>query len=164
MKKKNRALSVQKMVRNNCDTSRARTRESVNKELAVRVPVNSPSPQRSRGRLARRKRWQAKFLAALAKAPSVKHAARAAGVSRSAAYRQRESDVEFAARWDEQIEAATDELELMAFRSALAGDAQLLQFMLKCRRPQIYRELQRLEVDARHCGVLLLPAKEDKAP
>jgi Homeodomain-like domain len=47
-----------------------------------------------------------KFLNELAQGWSVSKAAVAAGISRSQAYRWRETDLKFAATWDEAIEVA----------------------------------------------------------
>ena len=48
-----------------------------------RSPKQGDKADRTRTRV---RKWQAPFLAALAKAPSVSHAAKAAGIHRSTAY------------------------------------------------------------------------------
>ena len=87
---------------------------------------------------ARVKKWQARFLAALAKAPSVSHAAKAAGVHRSTCYAVRDSDPQFAKAWEQSLETAVDALVVAAFRRALRGSDTLLTFLLRCHRPATY--------------------------
>lgn len=138
--------------------------------LALRKPstvtVNSPEPRgqkRARGSLTTQK-WQQKFLRSLKKTPSVKHACISAGVSRSTAYRQREADEAFAEKWNNAVAESVDELEAVAFKIATAGDANLIQFLLRCHRPEIYKETQRRELtgaDGRPLTgkIVFLPAK-----
>ncbi len=83
----------------------------------------------------------------------VAEAARVAGVGRSTAYDRRKRDEEFAAAWDELVEASTEELEHEAIRRAKNGSDVLLMFMLKARRPQIYVERHQV----RHSGGGLEP-------
>lgn len=107
-------------------------------------------------------RWTARrrrmFLEVLAETGNVSVAARKAKVSRSHAYARRVTEPEFATEWDQAVEAATDLLEAEARKRALEGvetphfhqgkmagvvtrysDA-LLMFLLKARRPEIFRD------------------------
>lgn len=108
-----------------------------------------------------------KFLKALSAGASVAKAARSALWSRQAAYGYRKDHPDFAAEWDEAIEAGTDVLEDEALRRATKGlerykfnkdgdpilnpktgqpyfervySDTLLIMMLKARRPEKYRE------------------------
>jgi hypothetical protein len=105
-------------------------------------------------------RWQEKFLAALRKTPSVKHACCVAGVNRTRAYQARLKDAEFARRWAEAIEHSVDDLEAKAFQLALNGDdsvaANLITWLLRCHRPSTYRERQEVAVAG---GIIFIPAK-----
>ena len=112
----------------------------------------------SRARAHRLARWQAAFLQALRKAPNVTHACRVARVSRFTAYKFREADAAFAAKWEEALSASVDRCEEKAFDMAWKGDSQLLQFILKAHRPSIYRE--RIEA-AVAGGIIFLPAKKE---
>src|SRR5438874_2361619 len=80
-------------------------------------------------------RWQKKFIAALSKTPSVKHACQMAGIVRTTAYEWRRKDAEFAERWQQAIEASVDQVEARAFKLALEGEdnvaANLMMFILK---------------------------------
>jgi hypothetical protein len=105
--------------------------------------------------------WQAAFLRALRIAPSVKHACKAAKVERRTAYKARENDDEFAALWDDAIAASVDELEMVAFKKAAEGDSNLITFLLRCHKPQVYRDRQEVAVAA---GVIILPQKESLPP
>lgn len=146
-----------------------KTRNASNRQLALRdkrapVPVNSPSPStRARGSLTSYK-WQQKFIQALRKTPSIKHACARARISRSSAYRARDASAEFARRWDDALSEVIDEVERVCFELAWKGDPQLIQFILKSHRPQIYRETNRFEVDTRLVGVLEVPMKETLPP
>jgi hypothetical protein len=62
----------------------------------------------------------------------------AAQVSRSAAYRLRESNEDFRGRWDAALQGSVDDLEVAAFRRALKSSDTLLIFMLKAHRGEIY--------------------------
>jgi len=105
------------------------------------------------------------FLAALQESKgTVTIAARAAGVSRSGAYKARDADPDFRTKWDETIDGFVDLAEAELYRRAVEGtlkpvffrgeecgtirefsDAALI-FYLKSRRPGVYRE--RLQVQA----------------
>jgi len=103
-----------------------------------------------------------RLLRALRIAPSVKHACKVAKIDRRTAYKHRDNDEEFAVLWDDAIAASIDELEAVAFRKAAEGDSNLLTFLLRCHKPEIYRDTQRHEVGLLG-GIVLLPAKETGA-
>ncbi|HMB75485.1 MAG TPA: hypothetical protein VKN76_03740 [Kiloniellaceae bacterium] len=99
---------------------------------------------------------RARFLEVLSEHAIVGRAAAAAGASRSAFYRWRREDPDFAADWDEAVDLGISALEDEALRRALEGEEtpvfhggkqigvtrklseRLLIFMLKARRPEIY--------------------------
>lgn len=85
--------------------------------------------------------WRQPFIAILGKSANVSQAAKKAGISRQAAYRAYDSDLEFQARWDSALEEACDVLEKEAWRRALKQSDTLLIFLLKAHRPQKYREV-----------------------
>jgi hypothetical protein len=123
-------------------------------------------------------RLRAAFLAELRRRGNVSDAARAATIDRTTAYLWRKNEPEFAAAWDEAIEAAIDSLEAEAWRRAAEGveepvigrvgkdkdgivrDADglplfvrkysdsLMNTLLKAHRPEKYRERQ----DVQHSG------------
>jgi hypothetical protein len=62
------------------------------------------------------------------------------------------------------IAESIDELEVVAFKRAAEGDNNLLMFLLKSHRRELYGDVSRLNIDARACGVLLMPQKEDLPP
>jgi len=98
------------------------------------------------------------FLNLLSEGFSVSHAAAAVNISRWAMYQHRANDEEFAAAWNEAVEAGTDKLEDEARRRAFEGVDEpvfyqgmecgvirkysdtLLIVLLKARRPGKYRE------------------------
>jgi hypothetical protein len=93
-----------------------------------------------RGRTVRTSKKRSAFLAALEAGSSVHGACLAAGLGRSAVYAWRDDDADFASQWDEAIESGTDRLEDEARRRAMQQSDVLLIFLLKARRPAIYRE------------------------
>lgn len=123
-----------------------------------RKAATKATPEKEVNELAK-----AQFVAALAAGATVLLAAQEARINKTTAYRWRESDAEFAAAWDEALEEGTDWLEQEAIRRGrdgvrkpiyqsgkLVGHVQeysdtLLIFMLKARRPEVYRERASLE-------------------
>lgn len=87
-----------------------------------------------------KRHWKNAFLAALENTGSVTAAAEAAGVHRTAAYKQRSGDKAFSQQWDEAIDQGADALEDAARKRAFAGSDLLLMFLLKGLRPQRWRE------------------------
>lgn len=113
---------------------------------------------------ARVKRWRQRFLRSLRRVPNVKAACAAANISRQTAYRNRHDDAEFSVAWQDALDASVDELEAVAFKLALKGDVNLIQFMLRAHRPAIYKETQRRELtgaDGQPLAgkIIFLPAK-----
>jgi len=68
-------------------------------------------------------------------------------MNRQWAYEQRAADPEFARAWDQAIESGTDALEDAARKRAMQSSDSLMQFLLKGRRPNKYRENIRVELD-----------------
>jgi hypothetical protein len=124
-------------------------------ELTVRPKLPTPSEQRRRSLT---KADRAAFLSALSNGWSVRHAAVHAGRHWRRFYTLRERDEAFAAQWAEAEAAGTDVLEHEAYRRAVEGVAEpvyqggelvgtvqrysdrLLEFLLRGRRPQVYRD------------------------
>lgn len=94
-----------------------------------------------------RSRWKEPFLRALANGHSVSSACKLAGVSRASAYRARQRSTHFAAQWVDALEQGADMLEDAAFERALNGSDTLLMFLLRAKRPAVYRESVRMEHD-----------------
>jgi hypothetical protein len=108
--------------------------------------------------------WTDKFLKALAAVPNIAAACRLAKVTRKAAYDRRKADPDFAAAWDEAIDAAVDDLVGEAWRRASFGTERpvfymgeecgvvqeysdgLLMFLLKAHRRQVYGDKAQVEV------------------
>jgi hypothetical protein len=100
-----------------------------------------------------------KFLESLRKTGgNVARACKAEGIGRSTAYEWRDEDKEFAKRWDEAVDAGTDELEQEARRRAFKGTLKpvfykgskigsireysdtLMIFLLKGNRPEKFKD------------------------
>ena len=91
---------------------------------------------------------RALFLGALTEGASVTAACGRAVITRRTVYVWREADPEFAAAWDDAIEAGTDALEDEALRRAKDKSDTLLIFLLKARRPEKYKD----RVSTEHSG------------
>lgn len=91
-----------------------------------------------------------RFLEALAGIGTILHSARAAGISPSQVYQWRLKDPKFEAAYLAAKEANTQNLEASAYKRAMEGDTVLTIFLLKSRRPEIYRDRidVRAQVDA----------------
>lgn len=96
--------------------------------------------------------WHDAFLADLAENCNVAHAYRVAGVAKSTAYKHRDEDPEFAAAWEDAIEAGIQALELAARRRAMSVSDTLAIFLLKSHRPDVYRENKRTELTGANGG------------
>lgn len=108
-------------------------------------------------------RTREKFLEVLRATCNVSEAARAVGISRTAAY-ERRADAQFALAWDEAEQEAADRLEREAWRRAAEGTKKpivykgkitghyveysdrMLELLLKAHRPDKFRERVSTEV------------------
>ena len=75
----------------------------------------------------------------------VNESAHVSGVGRATLYRWRDADPEFAAAWEESVDTGTEVLEKVAMKRAVDGSDTLLIFLLKSRRPEIYRDRAQFE-------------------
>lgn len=100
--------------------------------------------------------WKPLFLEYLSETANITRSARRAGVSRQAAYKEREKSETFRSAWDDAMEQAIDALEEEARRRAYEGvDKPVYQggelvgymrqysdtlaiFLLKGRRPEVF--------------------------
>jgi hypothetical protein len=111
-------------------------------------------------------RWQNKFIAALSKLPSVKFAAKAAGVSRWKVYHQKKIDADFSERWQGALDHALDDIESRCFEIALgrgggecnSAEVGLMTWLLRCHRPRPYDPINKTEM-AMLGGIIFLPSK-----
>src|SRR5689334_16915669 len=88
------------------------------------------------------------FLTALAAGHSVVTACQLSRLGRTAVYAWRDDDPAFAAEWRDAAEAGIDLLEDEARRRAMAGSDLLLIFLLRNRRPDVYRPSKTLQLDS----------------
>lgn len=119
-----------------------------------------------RGRTVRTDKKEGRFLEELrTTGGNVSRACEAIKVNRQRVYEWRAADPAFAAKWDEAVEAGTEELEQEARRRAYMGVDEpvfyqgeecgavrkysdtLLIFLLKGRRPEKYRDNVTLKID-----------------
>lgn len=102
-------------------------------------------PRATPARAKRRRDWKPAFLKALRDQGTVTAACEAAKISRQTAYRERQANEDFALQWHDVEHQVTDELESKAVEIALSGDTRMLEFLLKARRPERYRENIKVE-------------------
>ncbi len=86
-----------------------------------RADSTQGSTQRRRKPYQTKRTWKAKFLKMLADTGNVRLACKAVRIERSTAYKARDADPEFRAKWDEMIENACDLLEAEAWRRGVYG-------------------------------------------
>ena len=118
-----------------------------------------------------RRDWKPVWLAAFREAGTVSRACEQAGIVRSTAYDARANE-DFARAWDEIENETTDAMEREAYRRGVEGVSEplvsagklvtnvqkysdtLLIFMLKARKPAVYRENVKIEhsgqIDGKH--------------
>jgi hypothetical protein len=87
---------------------------------------------------------RAAFLTAIAKGASVSEASRKASIPRSGAYAWRSDDAAFAAEWDAATEESVDALGAQARKRAMRSSDLLLIFLLRHRRPAVFRPPNRV--------------------
>jgi hypothetical protein len=97
----------------------------------------------------RTQKRRATILEEFTKGASVRAVLDVVGIARSAYYEWIESDPQFAAEVAAAKEAGTEFLEDVARKRAVESSDTLLIFLLKARKPEMYRDTQRLE----HTGV-----------
>ena len=93
-----------------------------------------------------RRDWRPGFLTTFRQTGNVLLSCHAAGISRKTAYQTRQRNPAFAAEWAAAEEDATEALEAEARRRAMSTSDTLLIFLLKARRPAVYRENARVEL------------------
>lgn len=86
--------------------------------------------------------WEDRFLTLLESTFSVAAAASGAGIDRGTAYKRREAHPDFRAKWEAALANAMDGLEEAAYRRAREMSDTLAIFLLKTRRPDLYRDRQ----------------------
>jgi AcrR family transcriptional regulator len=132
--------------------SSALTSDMSNSPKKGRKPPVVPTPEK-----------QAEFLSLLREGRTVEGAARNVGIHRSTLYRLRDRDEDFKRAWDEAweagIEALEDELRRRGFEgvekpvfhggvvvgSVREFDTTAAIFILKARKPEVYRDNARIE-------------------
>jgi hypothetical protein len=111
---------------------------------------------RARARKTRRD-WRPAFLKAFAKCGTVTGACEHAKIAPTTAYRARQRDEKLALAWADIEAGVTLQLESRAVELALDGSERLIEFLLRARRPEAYRESYVLE----HTGPEGGPVKLD---
>lgn len=107
--------------------------------------------------------WAPRFLVKLAATANIRAACKAASIGKTAVYKRRDSDPEFAQAMAEALDDACDDLELEARRRAKDGTQKpvyfkgeqcgviheysdtLMIFLLKAHRPEKFRERVKVE-------------------
>lgn len=118
---------------------------------------------KARTRRTQKKDWKPQFLTALESTGMVMEACKAVGVGRSTVYEARQRDEDFACAWADVDEALVERMEREAHRRAVHGvhrdvfykgdvvgeerhySDTLLIFLLKAKRPEVYRDNVKVE-------------------
>ena len=116
----------------------------------------------------------AKFLEMLREGNTATFSAKTLGLGRTILYERKQADLDFARAWEDAVEVGIETMEQEAFRRATLGvdkpvyqggkkvgsvrefSDTLLIFLLKARRPEIYRERLSHEVTGKG-GTPLIP-------
>lgn len=104
-------------------------------------------------------KWKSIFLASLKSTLNVSRAADVAGITRRAAYKARTEHADFAADWDEALEEVVDRIEAISMHQALDPDPKntvMRIFMLKSRRPEVYKETVQNELVGKDGGDMVV--------
>ena len=96
--------------------------------------------------------WRDDFIASLAGDLNVRRACIAADISRSGAYKRRETDEEFRLAWEEAEENACDLLEGVYWQRAIEQSDRALEFLLKANRREKYGERSQVELTGKNGG------------
>jgi hypothetical protein len=107
--------------------------------------------------------WHDAFLERLADIGVVAYAVQGLNVRRRTAYEHREKFPEFAKRWDEALDAATEKLEIECTHRARDYSDLLMIFLLKAHKPEKYRETRRYEVTGPGGGPVELATPQERA-
>jgi len=110
--------------------------EATKATLSASARVRARKPRRD---------WRRRFLDGFKRTGTVTGGCADAGIHRSSAYRERQRSEKFALEWADIEEQVTDKLEATALLLALKGEVRLIEFLLKARRPDVYREHHLLE-------------------
>lgn len=92
-----------------------------------------------------RREWHDEFLAHFLEIGTITGAAKATGVDRRTVQLARQRDEEFALKLADAEEQFTEKLERVAYTRAVDGSDRLVEFLLKARRPDRYRENVKIE-------------------
>jgi hypothetical protein len=112
--------------------------------MAAKATKATPSA-RARTKGKPRRDWRPAFLKGFQKSGTVTGGCAHAGINRTTAYRERQRSEKFAVAWSELEAEVTDKLEATALELALGGETRLIEFLLKARKPEMYREQHLLE-------------------
>jgi hypothetical protein len=120
-------------------------------------------PARANRTPKKRRDWKIAWLQAFERELTVSAACKAAKVGRTTAYDARQTDAAFAQAWDDLEAQTTDTMEREGYRRGVEGvdrdvyhqgevvgkerqfSDTLLIFMLKARKPEVYRDNARIE-------------------
>ncbi|GMW00524.1 MAG: hypothetical protein AMXMBFR84_16610 [Candidatus Hydrogenedentota bacterium] len=119
------------------------------------------------------------FLVHIQSGATIEMAAKAVGISRQAAYDLKRKCERFSQDWDEAYEVGTEAMEAEAYRRAVHGvkkpiwrgkkivdyytkySDSLLIFLLKARKPSMYRESYKQKLDAVGSGIIRMGMSEE---
>jgi hypothetical protein len=114
--------------------------------MAAKATKATPSARaRAKPKPKPRRDWRPAFLKGFKRTGTATGGCAHAGIQRSTAYRERQRSEKFALAWADLENEVTDRLEATALLLALKGDVRLIEFLLKARKPEMYREQHLLE-------------------
>ena len=106
----------------------------------------SERPTRGKRQSVNRQRdWKPEFLKAYEETGVIAVACKAAAIGRTAVHNARQADEDFALAMHDAAEAFTDSLEREGYRRAVDGSDRLIEFFLRARKTQTYRDNVKVE-------------------
>ena len=123
-------------------TPRSRKPPKPSKEAKTSKASSKAASKDSTHSTPKKPDWEDRFLTLLESTFSVAAAASGAGIDRGTAYKRRDLHPDFRAKWEAALANAMDGLEEAAYRRAREMSDTLAIFLLKTRRPDLYRDRQ----------------------
>lgn len=103
------------------------------------------NPTLARVKQARTRMAQGAFLKAFQQIGTIKGAALAVGIDRSTHYDWMDNDPEYVEEFKHMDKIIVGDVEGKLLEVAISGDTQAIMFYLRCRKPEVYGDRQKID-------------------